>query len=78
MFSNTLIHRETINLTPTPCVFDPYLLTYYTMPYTCDITIEGRKVPIKHNIKEIKFLISLINHSYFSYFLTNVNFIVYE
>ena len=42
-----LIDRETINLTPPPCGFDPYLLSYYAMLCTCDITIEGRKVPIK-------------------------------
>ena len=50
MFSNTLIDRETINSTLTACTFDPYLPTYYAMQCTCGTTIEGRKVPIKHNM----------------------------
>ena len=53
-FSNTLIDRETINLTPTPCGFDPYLPMYYAKPCTYGITIDGHKDLIKFLIKEKK------------------------
>ena len=47
-FLNALIDRETINLTSTPYGFDPYLPSYLATLCTCDITIEGRKVPINY------------------------------
>ena len=47
MLSNILIDRETIDLIPTPCAFEPYLSSYYATLWTCGITIEGHKVPIK-------------------------------